>query len=188
MNEWACRLWLQLGSNVQQLEHELQFLKQTCGDQPMLQGSVFLPNNSLLSQMSSRPWSGVYLDDNYLSSVQSAEAITVQVLRLYMSFGVVPLFESRIETTQQYNQAVRLLNEAHAERPQRALCPMSAERREQSACNQLVEQNCADGSVSPREEKPLQQDEASAKVVANNTKKRRPRRKGRVQHTYMSHE
>ena len=42
-------------------------------------GSVFLPSPALLGRMRARPWTGVFLGEEYLSSVAAAEAITRQV-------------------------------------------------------------------------------------------------------------
>ena len=39
-----------------------------------------------------RPWNGVYLDNEaYLSSVEAAEAVTREAMRLYAEYGVETL-------------------------------------------------------------------------------------------------
>jgi hypothetical protein len=74
-------------------------------------GSFFVPSKQLLAQMRYRPWSGVYLSDDYLSSVDAAEAITRGILRAYHRAGVVPLIETRIQVLPQLQQALRLLEQ-----------------------------------------------------------------------------
>ena len=56
-----------------------------------------------------RPWNGVFLSEEYLSSVDRARAITADILALYSQHGVVPLVESNICTTKELRQCLDLL-------------------------------------------------------------------------------
>jgi hypothetical protein len=75
-------------------------------------GSVFLPTPRLLAQMRFRPWNGVFLSEEYLSSVPAADSITRQLLRVYAAHGVVPLVESAVKREADMQQLQELLQSA----------------------------------------------------------------------------
>ncbi|BDA42017.1 hypothetical protein COCOBI_02-8180 [Coccomyxa sp. Obi] len=110
-------IYLQMGTDMEKLKQALHFLKDASRDQhgnPMdLFGSVFLPTKRLLAQMRFRPWNGVFLSEEYLSSVDKAQAITAEILAVYSQHGVVPLVESKICTTQELRQCLDLLEGCH---------------------------------------------------------------------------
>lgn len=56
-----------------------------------------------------RPWNGVFLSEEYLSSVEAAEAITAELLRAYAAAGVVPILESAVKTDDELQRAQALL-------------------------------------------------------------------------------
>lgn len=60
---------------------------------------------SLLHAAHTRPWNGVFLSEQYLSSVEAAEAITRELLMVYGAAGVVPLLESAVKTTEELSRA-----------------------------------------------------------------------------------
>jgi hypothetical protein len=110
-------VWLQLGSDLNLLEDGLRFVRQVLlPSHPELRvyGSVFIPSRQLLAQMRFRPWSGVFLDDDYLSSVASAEAVTRRVVELYARFGVETLIETPIRSEGEWAHARRLCTPAEA--------------------------------------------------------------------------
>ena len=101
-------VWLQIGSDQGLLAEGLSFLRSIAserGQELELHGSVFLPSKALLAQMKFRPWNGVFLSDAYLSSVEAAEAITLQVLGLYRAHNVQVLIETAIRTLAEWQRA-----------------------------------------------------------------------------------
>jgi len=110
-------VYLQMGTNLEALQSGLQHLE-LCMQQlassgkgtsagpdgahsckPAVYGSVFLPSKRLLAQMRFRPWNGVFLSHEYLSSVEQASAITQRLLQTYAAHGVAPLVESAVRST-----------------------------------------------------------------------------------------
>lgn len=65
----------------------------------------------LLCTAAYRPWNGVFLSDEYLSSLETAERITALLLDVYAAAGVVPLLESAVKTEQELQNAVKLLSQ-----------------------------------------------------------------------------
>ncbi|KAL6765457.1 hypothetical protein V8C86DRAFT_800520 [Haematococcus lacustris] len=75
-----------------------------------LLGSVLLPSRKLLAQMRFRPWSGVLLSEEYLGSVEAAEAITREVVRIYARHGVTPLIESSVRSASELQPVLDLMS------------------------------------------------------------------------------
>lgn len=116
-------VWLQIGSDTALLEEGLDFIKAVAAERDLaldLHGSVFLPSKRLLAQMKFRPWNGVFLSDEYLRSVERAEAITRELVGIYRRHGVEPLVETAVRTDDEWAAAQRLLASGDAApRPQR---------------------------------------------------------------------
>lgn len=104
-------VYLQMGTDVDQLQAGIAFLRQAqpVGTKVEVLGSVFLPTPRLLAQMRYRPWSGVFLSEEYLSSVEAAGKITQHLLDIYSSQGVTPLVESPINSDREYEAVCGLL-------------------------------------------------------------------------------
>jgi len=100
-------IWLQIGSDVLLLREALAFLAELRGVHPALRlyGSVFLPSRKLLAQLKFRPWNGVFLSAEYLSSVEVASTITCRVLDAYATHGVEPLLESAVRSRAEWRAA-----------------------------------------------------------------------------------
>ncbi|CAE7238353.1 FTSH10 [Symbiodinium pilosum] len=104
-------IWLQIGSDLAALRTGLEFLKTSAPD-VAIYGSVFVPSEQLLRRFRERPWQGVDLTpNNYLESLQNAEAVTKQILQLYSEFGVLPLVESPVESPSVLRNMVSMLQE-----------------------------------------------------------------------------
>ena len=64
----------------------------------------------LLAQMKFRPWHGVFLSDEYLSSVEAATRITKDLLACYRKHNIVPLLETALRTKKDVDAAHSLLD------------------------------------------------------------------------------
>ena len=108
-------VWLQIGSDPALLAEGLAFLTTLTAERQLdleFFGSVFVPSKKLLAQMKFRPWSGVFLSEEFLGSVEQAEAITASVLRLYRAYGVEVLLETAMRTRDEWEHAQRLMANA----------------------------------------------------------------------------
>lgn len=111
-------VYLQIGTDLARLEQALQYASGLIDElygaargaqRPVLHGSVLLPSARLLAQMKFRPWTGVFLSEEYLSSVEAADSITRQLLRLYAAHDVVPLVETSVRSAKELAYAQDLL-------------------------------------------------------------------------------
>jgi hypothetical protein len=103
-------VWLQFGSNTELLREGLQELKRCCiaakhADSATetapwcgvrVVGSVFVPSKQFLAQQKFRPW--LPLSQDYLSSIETATAMTQQILQVYKEFNVEILIESTVKS------------------------------------------------------------------------------------------
>lgn len=76
---------------------------------PTVYGSLMLPSKRFLAQMRFRPWAGVFLSEEYLGSVEAAEAATLRVLRVYAQHSVVPLVETEVASEAELERVRSLL-------------------------------------------------------------------------------
>eukprot|EP01079_Euglenida_sp_SAG-EU17-18_P012089 gene12089-2204_t len=114
-------VWIQIGSDTSLLQEGMAFIKDSChpeGNKSIqLYGSVFMPSKKLVAQMKFRPWNGVFLGEEYLSSVQCAITVTRNVLGIYKAYGVEPLLESPLVSREQFLDAVTHLGLAGSGTP-----------------------------------------------------------------------
>ena len=126
-------IWLQIGSDLELLSDGLNFLREQRIARALplrVYGSVFIPSRQLLAQMRFRPWNGVFLDDEYLSSVEAAEAVTRAVCGLYAQHGVEVLVETAVRSDAEWRHAQGLLGVTAGNAVPRA---MGASARDETA-------------------------------------------------------
>ena len=105
-------VWLQCGSNVSALKNGLLFLEELrrSGFNFDIIGSLLIPSRRLLAQMKFRPWSGVILGADYLSSVDAADAITREIVAVYAKHGVEPLIETACLSQADFDRVAQLIH------------------------------------------------------------------------------
>ena len=59
--------------------------------------------------MKFRPWSGLFLSEEYLSSVESANLITKEIIELYNQFNVEILIETALRTPAEVTNMINLI-------------------------------------------------------------------------------
>lgn len=103
-------VWFQIGSDVDALDRGLARVREMAPDDVELFCSVWIPTKQLLARMKFRPWRGVFLSDEYLSSVENAEKITREQMRLFAKYGANVLVESPVTKEADWASCQRLLS------------------------------------------------------------------------------
>ena len=110
-------IWLQFGSEINQLSREINFLKEILGNSKKLidkeidiYGSLFIPSKQFLARFKFRPWRGVYLSDKYLNSLEESGKITKNIIDFYLTNSIIPLVETELCTEKQFLHAHNLIN------------------------------------------------------------------------------
>jgi len=105
-------IWLQFGSELNQLTKEINFLKKIKGNYPnfidnelKIYGSLFIPSKQSLARFKFRPWRGVYLSDKYLNSLEESNKITKNIIDFYLKNSIIPLIETELFTEKQFKEA-----------------------------------------------------------------------------------
>jgi len=103
------KVYLQFGTNLDRLKSALEELRNR---NVTVAGSLFLPTKQLIAQQKFRPWNGVFLSPEFLSSPENAKSIVVEMMKLYLQFNVEMLWEAPGIRTEKDLQVVFDLVEA----------------------------------------------------------------------------
>ena len=104
-------IWLQFGSNVNDLIKETKFLKENFYKENSLNmyGSIFIPSKQSLSRFKFRPWKGVYLSSEYLNSLEVATEVTKYIFNIYSENNILPLIETDCSNIRQLKELKELI-------------------------------------------------------------------------------
>ena len=110
-------IWLQFGSEINQLSREVNFLNKFLGNSQKLidreiniYGSLFIPSKQFLARFKFRPWRGVYLSEKYLNSLEESGKITKNIIDFYLSNSINPLIETELSNEKQFVEAQNFIN------------------------------------------------------------------------------
>jgi len=110
-------IWLQFGSEINQLSREINFLNNIIGNSQKLidneiniYGSLFIPSKQFLARFKFRPWRGVYLSNKYLNSLEESDKITKKIVDFYLNNNIVPLIETELSSEKQFIKAQNFIN------------------------------------------------------------------------------
>ncbi len=111
-------IWLQFGSNLKVLEKEIQFIKKNIMNQSdtfnkdiKLYGSILVPSKQFLARFKFRPWKGVYLNNDFLNSLEFSTSITKKIYKFYYENDITPLIETEFCTLKQFNEVKNLFKD-----------------------------------------------------------------------------
>ncbi len=110
-------IWLQFGSEINQLAEELNFINKRIDNtqkfidnEIKIYGSLFIPSKQFLARFKFRPWRGVYLSNKYLNSLDESTKITNQIIDFYLNNSIIPLIETELFTEKQFIQAQNFID------------------------------------------------------------------------------
>ena len=110
-------IWLQFGSEINQLAREINFLnKMVSNSQKLIEkeikiyGSLFIPSKQFLARFKFRPWRGVYLSNKYLTSLEESGKITKRIIDFYSNNSIIPLVETELSTEKQFIEAQKFID------------------------------------------------------------------------------
>ena len=110
-------IWLQFGSETNQLVREINFINKILGNSQKffdneikIYGSLFIPSKQFLARFKFRPWRGVYLSNNYLNSLEESGEITKKIIDFYLKNSIIPLVETELSTEKQFLEAQNFID------------------------------------------------------------------------------
>ena len=98
-------IWIQFGTDYKLLENRLEILKcmihkannsNSKISDIMIFGSILIPSRQFLARFKYRPWKGVYCSSEFLESVDLADKIIEQLLKIYQKYRIYPIIETKI--------------------------------------------------------------------------------------------
>ena len=109
-------IWLQFGSEINQLIREINYLSQKIFNSQKLidkeikiYGSLFIPSKQSLARFKFRPWRGVYLSNKYLNSIKDSTIATKTIVDFYLNNSIIPLIETEFSTEKQFIEAKKFM-------------------------------------------------------------------------------
>ena len=111
-------VWLQFGSDCRVLDKRIKLIKNVILDNIKhnknkshisLFGSILIPSNQFLTRFKFRPWKGVYLSREFLNSLQIANLLVLQVLKVYKKHKIIPLIETKTSTEKELNHIISVM-------------------------------------------------------------------------------
>ena len=108
------QIYINFGSDTKALEDALTVLSRDLKEDEKtkdigLFGSIMVPSKALLAKFKFRMWSGLFLSEEFLGSVEGAAEITCEIERIYKKFGVECLVESAIRTEKDMTNLVEFI-------------------------------------------------------------------------------
>jgi deoxyribodipyrimidine photolyase len=89
------KVYLQFGTDLEILQSSLKFLSEVREEYNIsISGSIFLPTKKLIAQQKFRPWNGVFLSGDFLSSPDNAYQIVLRMMKLYKEYDCEILIEA----------------------------------------------------------------------------------------------
>ena len=88
-------IWFQFGTDIKVLQNEISYLTTAIKYEKLkLYGSLFIPSKQFISRFKFRPWKGIYISENYLSSLEDFYYFTKDLVLLYKENNITPVIET----------------------------------------------------------------------------------------------
>ena len=88
-------IWLQYGTDIKELQNELNYLKKlTKYEKINLFGSLLIPSKQFIARFKFRPWKGVHISENILCSLDDFHEFTRDLVCFYKNNNITPVIET----------------------------------------------------------------------------------------------
>ena len=110
-------IWIQFGTDYRILKSRMEIIKKVISKtsnsnskNPQINffGSVLIPSKQFLARFQYRPWKGVYCSDEFLGSLDTANELTMQLLKTYKEYDILPIVETNTSTEIYLNNFKRI--------------------------------------------------------------------------------
>ena len=97
-------IWLQYGTDIKVLQHELTYLKKIVKDEKInLFGSLFIPSKQFIARFKFRPWKEVYISEKFLYALENFFDFSNDLISFYKKNKITPVIESDFSSLDKLN-------------------------------------------------------------------------------------
>ena len=97
-------VWFQYGTDINELNNELAYIKNTAKDKKLkLFGSLLIPSKQFISRFKFRPWKGVFISDSFLYSLDDFYSFTGDLICFYKENNITPIIETDFSSSEKFD-------------------------------------------------------------------------------------
>jgi len=94
-------IWFQYGTDIQVLQNELAYIKNTVKYEKLnLFGSLLIPSKQFIARFKFRPWKGVHISEKCLSSLEYFYDFTRELVCFYKNNNITPVIETDFSSSE----------------------------------------------------------------------------------------
>ena len=94
-------IWFQYGTDIEVLQNEVDYLKKVAKSEKInLFGSLLIPSKQFIARFRFRPWKGVHISENCLSSLDYFYRFTRDLVYFYKKNNITPLIENDFSSSE----------------------------------------------------------------------------------------
>ncbi len=101
-------IWLQYGTDIEVLQNEVNYLKKEV--KLNLFGSLLIPSKQFIARFKYRPWKGVHISENFLSSLEDFCNFTRELVCFYKANNITPLIETDFSSSEKLDSVYSFFN------------------------------------------------------------------------------
>ena len=103
-------IWLQYGTDIKVLQNEVNSLKKLAKYKKInLFGSLLIPSKQFIARFKYRPWKGVHISENFLSSLDDFYGFTRDLVCFYKNNNITPVIETDFTSSELLNSVYSLI-------------------------------------------------------------------------------
>ncbi len=112
-------IWIQFGTDYKLLKSRIEKLSNIISttvdtnskiSKIMIFGSILIPSRKFLAKFKFRPWKGVYCSDEFLESIDIADNLVIELLKIYKQYKIFPIIETNSATDTDLKKLKMMLN------------------------------------------------------------------------------
>ncbi len=97
-------IWFQYGTDIKELNNEINYLKMTKKHEKLnLFGSLLIPSKQFITRFKFRPWKGVYISEECLNSLDHFYDFTRDLVCFYKNNNINPVIETDFTSSEKLN-------------------------------------------------------------------------------------
>ena len=94
-------IWFQYGTDIKELEKEVNYIKEVAKYEKIkLFGSLLIPSIQFIARFKFRPWKEVHISEKCLNSLENFYDFTIDLVDFYKRNNITPVIESDFSTSE----------------------------------------------------------------------------------------